>query len=108
MPTWSTLPWETVENPTDLLAMRARQIERRDKDVEVALLRVQRLREQNQEYPDDTRVLRSNPLRERDLVFWHDTRLEDDMGSANQLRFRNMDRSLQDFEGERKWFLRNL
>lgn len=88
VPTWSTLPWETVENRVDLLALRARQIECRDKDVEDALLRLQRLRQQGQEYLDDRRVLRSNPLQERELVLLHDTRLEDDLAAANKLRFR--------------------
>jgi hypothetical protein len=88
VPTWTTLPWETVDNRVDLIVMRARQIEQRDKDVEDGLLRLERLRTQNQQYLDERRVLRTSPLRERELVLLHDTRLEDDLTAANKLRFR--------------------
>lgn len=88
VPTWTSLPWEKVETRADLLAMRAKQISKRDQDVEDAMFRLNRLREQNKEYLDAHRNLRTGPLQKDDLVLLHDTRLEDDLTSKNKLRFR--------------------
>ena len=83
-----TLPWEKVETRADLIALRAEQIERRDQDVSDTIIRLQRLRAQNKEYHDSHRNLRIAPLKEKDLVLLHNTRLEDDITSRNKLRFR--------------------
>ena len=88
VPTWASLPWETVETRADLIAMRAKQISRRDQDIEDAVLRLQRLRDQNKEFQDAHRNLRVSPLQKDELVLLHDTRLEDDLTSKNKLRFR--------------------
>ena len=37
-PTWEILPWKDVHTTADLLALRARQLERRDEDLEEAVL----------------------------------------------------------------------
>ena len=68
--------------------MRARQINQRDQDISEAMLRLNRLREQNKEYLDAHKNLRTGPLQEKDMVLLHDTRLEDDLTSKNKLRFR--------------------
>jgi hypothetical protein len=88
VPTWSTLPWHTVKDRSDLIAMRARQIERRDKDVEEAVLRMKRLKENNASYFDDTHVLRHEPLAKNDIVLLHDTIKSSDMTSVQKLRYR--------------------
>ncbi len=88
VPTWASLPWETVETRADLIAMRAKQISRRDQDIEDAIFRLQRLRDQNKEFQDAHKNLRIAPLQKDDLVLLHDTRLEDDLTSKNKLRFR--------------------
>ena len=88
VPTWASLPWETVETRAELIAMRARQINQRDQDISEAMLRLNRLREQNKEYLDAHKNLRTGPLQEKDMVLLHDTRLEDDLTSKNKLRFR--------------------
>lgn len=76
VPTWQTLPWNTVRTHEDLLAIQARQIERRDADIEEAKERLQRMRMQGKEYFDQHRKLISQPPEVGDLVLLHDTKLE--------------------------------
>src|SRR5947209_17031323 len=51
-PSLPTLQWEEVRTTADLLALRARQLERRDEDLEEAIARIQRIRTANHEYFD--------------------------------------------------------
>ncbi len=50
--TWQILPLSKVYSTADLLAMRARQLQRRDKDLEEATLHLQRIRLEGKERPD--------------------------------------------------------
>ena len=52
IPTWKTLPWLEVRTTDELLALRARQIQRRDEDLEEAALYLQRMREKGKEVFD--------------------------------------------------------
>jgi hypothetical protein len=88
VPTWSTLPWETVQNRADLLAMRARQIERRETDVEEAISRLNRMKDSNASYFDETHRTRNLPLKKDDYVLLHDSQRSADMTSVQKLRFR--------------------
>lgn len=88
VPTWSTLPWHEVQDRSDLISMRARQLERREKDVEEAILRMNRLKDQNAGYFDDTHSLRRQPLAIDDYVLLHDSLKDYDMTSTQKLRFR--------------------
>jgi hypothetical protein len=58
-PTWNVLPWEEVRDTADLLAVRARQLERREEDLEEARLHLQRVRESNKDYFDENHRLRA-------------------------------------------------
>ena len=88
VPTWMTLPWELVRNTTDLLAMRARQIERRDKDLEEAVNRIERIRKQNKEYFDEHHVLRDEALQRGEIVLLHNTKKSFDMSNQIKLQWR--------------------
>ena len=44
VPIWRILPWNKVQSTADLLAMRARQLERRDEDMDEAILHLERMR----------------------------------------------------------------
>ena len=73
--TRTTASWARIRTTAELLAQRARQLERRDIDLEEALARVQRMREQNKDYFDTNHNIRSVPLKEGDLVLRHATQL---------------------------------
>jgi hypothetical protein len=87
IPTWRTLPWTKIRSTEDLLLMRARQIERRDKDTEEARFHIQRLRERNKELFDEKLQLRSSPLDEGKLVLVHDSRLDPSRSAKLQFRW---------------------
>jgi hypothetical protein len=88
VPTWATLPWETVRTTEELLAMRARQIDRRDQDIQESVYRLHRMRFNNKEYFDDHHTLRQDPLKTGDPVLEHNTVGDEDMSRQNTLRFR--------------------
>ena len=74
VPTWQTLPWTTVRSTDELVAMRARQIKRRDVDVDEARAHLQRMRLQGKEHYDKIKNLIKDPPQKDDLVLLHDTK----------------------------------
>ena len=76
VPTWQTLPWGEVHTTADLLTLRARQIQRRDEDLEEAAMHLQRVRTEAKDLFDENHRTRTEDLREADMVMLHDTRLD--------------------------------
>ena len=76
IPTWRILPWNEVHTTDELLAMRARQIQRRDEDMEETALFLQRQRMEGKETFDTLNNLRSIELTEGQLILLHDTKLD--------------------------------
>lgn len=58
IPTWRILPWNDVHTTSDLLAMRARQLQRRDEDLEEAVPHLQRMRLEKKERYDGKHGIR--------------------------------------------------
>ena len=56
--------------------MRAKQLQRRDEDLEEAALHLRRMREQNKELFDDKHQLRKISLNADDLMLRHDIKLD--------------------------------
>ena len=79
VPTWRILPWDEVHSTADLLAMRVRQLQRRDDDLEEAALHLQRMRLEGKERHDEKHGIRNEELALGDIVLLHDTRREKDM-----------------------------
>lgn len=86
--TWHVLPWNQVRSTAELLAMRARQLEMREEDMEEARLHLRRAREMNKEYFDQVHNLRHEHLEVGDLVLLHDTKNEKDMSRNMKLAYR--------------------
>ena len=87
VPTWQTLPWNTVRTRSDLIAMRARQIERRDEDIEEAVAHLRRMRLQGKEYFDQTKnIVRETP-KKGDLVLLYDTKKEKSHSIIKKLKY---------------------
>src|SRR5436190_6752153 len=80
------LAWNTVRDRADLLAMRARQIERRDEDIEEAVAHLQRMREQGKEQYDRMRAVIKELPKKGDLVLLHNSKLE--TSHSKKLKFR--------------------
>ena len=85
IPTWQTLPWQTVRTTAELLVLRAKQYERRDVDVQEAVARTRRLRTVNKEYFDDTHRIRQEGFKVGDIVMLHDAKLKQDYSSSRKL-----------------------
>jgi hypothetical protein len=78
IPTWQTLPWSEVTDTPSLIAMRAKQFERRDERFREAIDRTVRLRHENKEYFDNSRTIRTTKLEPGDLVLLKDSFHEND------------------------------
>jgi Integrase zinc binding domain len=87
-PTWSVLEWDTVTDESDLVAMRARALQRRDEDIEEAKLFLRRMRERNKEYFDGRHVLRTEPIGKGCLVLLFNRKTDIDMSSKLKLAFK--------------------
>ena len=88
IPTWRTLDWPSVRTRSDLLALRARQLLRRDEDLQEATLRLRRSRLQGREAFDEARQIRQVEVKEGDLVLLHDALQEVDMSKKRKLGYR--------------------
>lgn len=78
IPTCRILPWDDVHTTSDLLAMRARQLQRRDEDLEEAVLHLQRMQLEGKKRHDEKHGIREE-LAMGSIVLLHDTRREKDM-----------------------------
>ena len=67
IPTWRIMPWTKVHSTGELLAMRARQIQRRDEDMTETALYLQRMRMAGKELFDNERQLKKDGLKAGDL-----------------------------------------
>ncbi|KAL3702497.1 hypothetical protein R1sor_020519 [Riccia sorocarpa] len=76
IPTWATLPWEDGLDREALLAVRIRQLERREEDIQEALKRLEATRLENKERFDKTHRLRPRPIQPGDWVLVYDSSLE--------------------------------
>ena len=85
-PTWQILDWDRVQSTSDLLALRARQLQRRDEDLEETALFLRRMRESRKELFDDDNRIRACPFACGDMVLLHDTKLE--KSYSHKLTFR--------------------
>jgi hypothetical protein len=86
-PTWRVLPWEGVQTRAELLAMRARYLERRQEDLEEAIARVQRQRTESAERSDLKHSTKAKRLQVGDMVLLHQTELKDSHSSDRKLRY---------------------
>ena len=79
IPTWQILPWSEVHYTADLLAMRARQLQRQDKDLEEATLHLQRICLEKKERHDLKHGICEEELAAGSTVLLYDTRRKKDM-----------------------------
>ena len=73
---WATINWKNVRSREDLLAKRARQLERRTEDLEEAKTNLRKMRLQGKAYFDENRRERRQELRVGDLVLLYNSVLD--------------------------------
>ena len=73
---WNVLPWEDNMSREGLLALQIRQLERRPKDIEIAVMRLKDARLKNKDRFDKKHRLHPKPIEEEDWVFVYDSGLD--------------------------------
>lgn len=74
--TWATVDWNKVDTREKLLAVRARQLQRRQEDLVKAAAAVKASREGNKKWFDKNKIIRKDNLAVGDWVLVHNTQLE--------------------------------
>ena len=75
-PTWHIMNWNKIRSIEDLLAMRVRQFQKKNEDLEKTALHLKRMREQSKELFDDKHQLRKISLSADDLMLKHDIKFD--------------------------------
>lgn len=86
--TWRILEWERIRDRAELLALRTRQLQSRDEDLEEVRLRKQRKRMESKEYFDQTQQIHRTEIKEGDLVLRHDSFAEIDISQSRKLSYK--------------------
>ena len=73
---WSNLPWGEDMGREDLLALRIRQLERRQEDIDIATERLKNARLKNKELFDKKHRLRPKDIKEGDWFLVYDSSLD--------------------------------
>jgi hypothetical protein len=81
---WLALPWQEDINREELLALRIRQLERREDDIEAAKARLKIARLKNKEAFDQRHRLRPRRIMEGDWVLVYDSSLDNQHSTARK------------------------
>jgi hypothetical protein len=85
---WRILSWQEVHIIEDLLTMRARQLQRRNENMNEARNLLERMRKQKKEYFDSKHFATNKDINKNDLVLLHDTQHENDRSINRKLKYR--------------------
>jgi RNase H-like domain found in reverse transcriptase/Integrase zinc binding domain/Reverse transcriptase (RNA-dependent DNA polymerase) len=88
IPTWRVLEWDKVRTREDLIALRTRQLELWDEDIEEFAKRKQRHRERGKEAFDNSHRIRKSTLQVKDIVLHHDPLADIDKSRVRKLAYR--------------------
>jgi hypothetical protein len=87
IPTWTTLRWEEVRTTAELLEMRAKQMMRRDIDLEEATSRLLRIRLESKEAWDEDNNAEDRMYKVGDMVLVYNSRYEGDYTATRKMAF---------------------
>ncbi len=85
---WKILSWQEVHTIEDLLAMRARQLQKRNENMNEARNLLKRMRKQNKKYFDSKHFTTNKDINKNDLVLLHDTQHENDQSINRKLKYK--------------------
>jgi hypothetical protein len=85
---WRILFWQKMRTTEDLLTMRARQLQRRDENMNETKNLLKRMRKQNMKYFDSKHFATNKDINKNDLVLLHDTQHENDRSINRKLKYR--------------------
>lgn len=107
IPTWKILSWDNVHTINDLLAIRARQLQRRDEDLEETVLYLQRMRIEGKERHDEKHGIWEE-LAIGSIVLLHNTRCEKNMSQKLAFKWLGPYRIYNAVEGKETYMLEKL
>ena len=87
IPTWKTLPWLEIQITKELLALRARQIQRRDEDLEKAALYLRRMREKGKKVFDADNRLKQDSVAVGEIVLLYNTKEDKNLSARLEYRW---------------------
>jgi hypothetical protein len=107
---WRIFSWQEVHIIEDLLAMRARQLQRRNENMNEAKNLLKRMRKQDKKYFDSKHFTTNKNINKNDLVLLHDTQHENDRSINRKLkyRWRRSFRIKKIIQNKRIYFLQKL
>ena len=73
--TWHILNWKSIKSTNDLFAFQARQLKRKDENLNEANFRLRRLKKENKNLFDSNHQIRLKSFNAKNFVFAHDTKL---------------------------------
>jgi hypothetical protein len=85
---WRILFWQEVHIIEDLLAMRARQLQRRNENMNEAKNLLMRMRKQDKKYFDSKHFTTNKNINKNDLVLLHDIQHENDRSINRKLKYK--------------------
>ncbi len=107
---WRILSWQEVHIIEDLLAMRARQLQRRNENMNEAKNLLKRMRKQNKKYFDSKHFTTNKDINKNDFVLFHDTQHENDRSINRKLKYkwRELFRIKKVIQDKKIYFLQKL
>ena len=107
---WKILLWEKVRSISDLLVMRARQLKKKKEDMTQTVDMMRRMRKQNKELFDDYHEIRNKEIKEKNMIFLHNTQHEKNKNSQRKLNYKwkNLYRIIEVIVNKNIYFLIEL
>ncbi len=87
---WSVMPWTSPMSREDLLAVRIRQLQRREEDIKAAAEKVRQVREKEKDWQDSRRPARPRNIEVGDWVIVRNEKIRNEFRAARKF--------------EKKWF----
>ncbi len=85
---WRILFWQEIHIIEDLLTMRARQLQRKDENMNEARNLLKRMRKQDKKYFDSKHFTTNKDINKNDFVLLHDIQHENDRSINRKLKYR--------------------
>jgi hypothetical protein len=85
---WRILFWQEIHIIEDLLTMRARQLQRRNENMNEAKNLIKRMRKQDKKYFDSKHFTTNKNINKNDFVLLHDTQHENDRSINRKLKYK--------------------
>jgi hypothetical protein len=85
---WRILFWQEIHTIENLLTMRARQLQRRNENMNETRNLLKRMRKQDKKYFDSKHFTTDKNINKNDLVLLHDTQHENDQSINRKLKYK--------------------